>query len=167
MTILCRIARLLLFGFLMATAIGCKKESVPKPSPMDLYHFSKHGELQFLNPEGENVVGIDIEIADTEHKIVLGLMFRRSMHENQGMLFIFPDSDYRSFWMKNTYFSLDMFFVDQQGVIRTIRRETLPLSENTYTSEMPAKYVVEVVGGFAKRHGIEPGYSIEWRRLPD
>ncbi|HNR68401.1 MAG TPA: DUF192 domain-containing protein [bacterium] len=141
---------------------GCEEKSHSTPSPMDLYQFSKQGELRFLNASGDSIARIDIEIADSENKIILGLMFRRSMREDQGMLFIFAEEDYRGFWMKNTYFSLDMLFIDSQGIIRNIHRNTLPLSENVYPSEVPVQYVLEVVAGYANRHLIQPGFRVEW-----
>ena len=73
--------------------------------------FKKQGELRFVSSDGEQKAAIDIEIADDPRKIVRGLMFRDSLAENQGMLFLYLQEDYRSFWMKNTSIPLDMIFV--------------------------------------------------------
>ena len=82
--------------------------SKPKVGPQ----FIKEGELQFLTAEGDSVIHrIDIEIADTPDTRTQGLMWRRSMGDNQGMLFIMEDNEPQSFWMLNTYISLDIIYV--------------------------------------------------------
>jgi len=127
--------------------------------------FDKQGELKFLSPEGEVRASIDIEIADDDFRIARGLMFRDSLAENQGMLFIFPDEDYRSFWMKNTSIPLDMIFVDSDMRIIDIHRFTKPFSEENYHSLEPALYVVEVNAGFADKYHLRIGDKIEWQRI--
>jgi len=129
------------------------------------YEFHKEGELRFLNAEQELITTIDIEIAWDESERELGLMYREKMAENQGMLFIFDDSDVRSFWMKNTIISLDMIFVNEKDQIITIHKHTTPLSEGSYTSTGAAKYVVEVNAGFTDNHQIAVGDRIAWTTL--
>jgi uncharacterized protein len=156
----------IIFIGLLFSALGwsimCADQEQAGQTPF--YSFTKEGELFFFTPDSEQVTQIDIEFADDADEIVLGLMFRRSMRENQGMLFIFDSEAPRSFWMKDTYFSLDMIFVDSNKEIVSIARETSPLSEQNYRSEKPAQYVVEVNAGFAKKHGIVPGYKIDWQQ---
>jgi uncharacterized membrane protein (UPF0127 family) len=125
------------------------------------YMFKKNGELTFIDTSG-SVTKIDIQIAYTEFDRELGLMFRKSMNENQGMLFIFPDIGIRSFWMRNTLIPLDMIFVDSSKTILNIAKNTTPYSDASYTSSGPAKYVVEVNGGYTDRHKITPGDRINW-----
>lgn len=127
-------------------------------------NFDKEGELAFLSENGDTLAAIDIEIADDNAERRIGLMFRESMKENQGMLFIFPDEAIRSFWMRNTYMSLDMIFVNRNDEIVTIQKNTVPLTENSYFSTRPAVYVIEVNAGFADRHGIKVGGRISWKR---
>lgn len=123
--------------------------------------FRKDGELTFLD-SNRIVTKIDIQIAQTEFDRELGLMFRKSMDENQGMLFIFPDVQVRSFWMRNTIIPLDMIFIDSTKTILNIAKSTTPYSDNSYTSVGPAKYVLEVNGGFADRHQIRQGEKVNW-----
>jgi len=129
------------------------------------YDFHKEGQLRFLNTKQELIIAIDIEIARDESEREIGLMYRENMAENQGMLFVFDDSDPRSFWMKNTIISLDMIFVNEKDEIITIHKHTIPLSEGSYTSTGPAKYVVEVNAGFTDNYQIMVGDRIAWTTL--
>ena len=137
------------------------KEDKPK---MDYYNFTKEGELSFSDSLGTSKTKIDLEVADNEYERELGLMKRIEMKENQGMLFIFPDEQIRSFWMRNTLISLDMMFINAAKEIVTIHRNTTKISDQTYPSSKPAMYVVEVVAGFAERHNIQVGDRIDWKR---
>ncbi|WP_290660062.1 DUF192 domain-containing protein [Ignavibacterium sp.] len=129
---------------------------------MEFYTFTKEGELIFSDSLGNTKAKIDLEIADDEYQRQLGLMNRKEMTENQGMLFIFPRQDYLSFWMRNTFLSLDMIFVDENKTIVTIHKNTLILSDTSYPSTKPAKYVVEVLAGFTDKHNIQVGDKIDW-----
>jgi uncharacterized membrane protein (UPF0127 family) len=84
------------------------------------------------------------------------------MEENQGMLFIFPDEQIRSFWMRNTFISLDMIFVNSNKEIVTIHKNTRVLSSESYPSAEPATYVIEVVAGFTDKHNIKVGDKVGW-----
>ncbi|RPI68080.1 MAG: DUF192 domain-containing protein, partial [Ignavibacteriales bacterium] len=126
------------------------------------YAFKKEGELTFYTQDNKPIVKIDIELADTEYDRQLGLMKRKSMKENQGMLFIFPNEEQRSFWMRNTFISLDMIFVNSSKEIVTIHKNTRTLSEQSYPSTAPAIYVVEVIAGFTDKHNIKEGDKIGW-----
>ncbi|MBN1213559.1 MAG: DUF192 domain-containing protein [candidate division Zixibacteria bacterium] len=127
--------------------------------------FEKEGELIFTDKNGDTLVSIDIEIADDDAERRIGMMFREDMEEEQGMFFIFPAEEIRSFWMRNTYLPLDMIFINRDNDIVTIRKNTVPLTENSYFSTGPAIYVIEVNAGFADRHGVRVGDRISWQRL--
>ncbi len=129
----------------------------------DEYHFKKEGELTFYSADSVKEATIDIEIANTEYERGLGLMKRKSMEENQGMLFIFPEEKMQSFWMRNCLISLDMIFVNAQKEIVTIHKNTKILSDQSYPSTKPAMYVIEVDAGFSDRHNIKEGDRISWR----
>lgn len=128
------------------------------------YEFTKEGSLTILSPEGESLTTIDCEFADTDYERYLGLMNRPSMEENQGMLFLFPVEETQGFYMKNTLISLDMIFIDAQRRIVTIHENAEVGTLDTYYSTKPAKYVLETVGGFCKRHGVREGCIIAWER---
>ena len=150
------IAVLALIIFLVFPGIFKKDKS------LDGYTFKKEGELTFYSADNEPIIKIDIEIADNEYERQLGLMKRKSMENNQGMLFIFPDETLRSFWMRNTLISLDMIFINSQREIVTIHKNTTPLSGQSYTSTKPAVYVVEVEAGFTDKYEIHEGDKIGW-----
>lgn len=128
------------------------------------YSFTKEGELTFIKNNGERISQLDIEIADDDEQRMTGLMFRDKMEENQGMLFIFPYETPQSFWMKNTIIPLDMIFINSKQEIVKIHKNTTPYSEQSYSSEKPAQYVVEVNAGYTDKFGIKEGDKIVWRR---
>lgn len=123
------------------------------------------GEVTFLSTEGQKKASILVEIADDDYTRGYGLMFRQNLPENQGMLFIFEEDDYQSFWMKNTPVSLDMIFANSQNEIVHIEKYTEPYSLRSYPSRKPAMYVIEVVAGFSDRYELEAGDRIIWRRF--
>ncbi|MEJ5261831.1 MAG: DUF192 domain-containing protein [Ignavibacterium sp.] len=129
---------------------------------MEYYTFSKEGELVFSDSLGNIKTKIDIEIADDDYQRQLGLMNRKEMKENEGMLFIFPRQDWLSFWMRNTLISLDMIFVNENKQIVTIHKNTRILSDSSYPSTRPARYVVEVIAGFTDKYNIQVGDKIDW-----
>jgi len=133
-----------------------------KDKPLDEYTFKKEGELTFYSENNEQLVRIDIEIADNEYERQLGVMKRKTMKEKEGMLFIFPDETMRSFWMRNTFISLDMIFVNANKEIVTIHKNTRTVSDQSYPSSAPAIYVVEVVSGFTDKFNIKEGDKISW-----
>ena len=94
----------------------------------------------------------DVYIADDEESRATGLMNIKTLPENEGMLFIFPDSQLRSFWMKNTYLPLDIIFFDSSMKFINSHENAQPLNESLrYNSEEPAKYALELNAGMAER----------------
>jgi uncharacterized membrane protein (UPF0127 family) len=126
------------------------------------YTFKKEGELTFTDSLGNVKVKIDLEIADNEYERQLGLMNRKSMEENQGMLFVFSFERLQSFWMRNTLIQLDMLFINKDKEIVTIHKNTKVLSAQSYPSTQSALYVVEVIGGFTDKYSITVGDKIFW-----
>ena len=125
--------------------------------------FTKHGELVFISSiTADTLALIDIELADTDVLRARGLMFRESMPEYAGMLFLMDFEEIQGFWMRNTYISLDMLFVNAEREIVTIHANTTILSERTYFSTQPALYVVEVNAGFSYRNNINVGDFIDF-----
>jgi len=102
-------------------------------------------------------VDFTVELARTPMQQMRGLMFRDEVPPGTGMLFTYDAARPLSMWMKNTPTSLDMLFIDADGVIRGIEAETVPFSETVITSPAPVTAVLEILGGEAERLGIEPG----------
>ena len=100
---------------------------------------------------------IAIEVAETDEEKALGLMFRTQLGDDQGMLFAYGDIHEMTMWMRNTYISLDMVFINADGVIHRIEQSAEPLSDRVISSEGPVAAVLELAGGAAQRLGIKPG----------
>lgn len=124
-------------------------------------NFTKDTELS-LYKNGNLLKIIDIEIADTFEKRSLGLMYRTSMKENQGMLFIFPEEEMRSFYMKNTIIPLDIIYLNKDKEIINVIKNARPFDETSLPSEKPAQYVLEISGGLSDKWGIEAGDTIDF-----
>ncbi|MCB5265762.1 MAG: DUF192 domain-containing protein [Candidatus Cloacimonetes bacterium] len=155
---------------LICTALllgACKKDSSSKDSPENKYPFRKDGTLQFHSPAGELKAEFDIEIVQKEAELLRGLKFRDKMLANQGMLFIFEYVDYNSFWMQDTYLSLDMVFIDQDYKVIHIARDTPPFSEELISPPSPNKYVLELLAGSADKYNLKEKDIVSWQTLKD
>jgi uncharacterized membrane protein (UPF0127 family) len=107
---------------------------------------------------------LHVEVVDTLEKQERGLMFRQSMPENEGMLFVYKEPQEMSFWMRNTFIPLDIVFVGADGIILNIH-QARPLDESVlYPSAGSAKYVIETNQGWFSRHGIRPGDRVIFGR---
>jgi uncharacterized membrane protein (UPF0127 family) len=109
-----------------------------------------------------NDIEFYVELADDDNERAMGLMYRKEMSDEEGMLFIFPNSQYRAFWMKNTLIPLDILYFDQNRKLININENTPPCKNTTtrcpnYPSEKPAKYVLEINAGLSKKHGFRTG----------
>ena len=105
-----------------------------------------------------------VELAETQEKQALGLMFRDSMPADHGMLFIFPAQGLRSFWMKNTRIPLDIIYFDEELKLVSIAENAQPCRTRrcpNYPSEGPAKYVLELNAGKAAELDLRPGDLLE------
>jgi hypothetical protein len=89
-----------------------------------------------------------------------GLMFRKSLAPDAGMLFDFHTADFQTFWMKNTVIPLDMIFIRADGTISSIAPNATPYSETPIPSYEPVRAVLEINGGRAAQLGIEPGEHV-------
>jgi uncharacterized membrane protein (UPF0127 family) len=165
-----RSALILLSCLFLFVNVVCQKE--PEDIKIDTSNqkdsgkikFKKQGEVSFQDTMKNLITKIDVEIAETDDTRHLGLMYRENMQENQGMLFIFPDEDFESFYMKNTIIPLDIIFINAKKQIVKIHKNTVPYSEKSLPSLKPSMYVVEVNAGFTDKYKIKEGEFIDWRR---
>lgn len=128
--------------------------------------FVKEGELTFFSKKtGEKIVRIDIEVAETPMDRGIGLMYRRSMPDMAGMLFIYQHPHPLAFFMRNTYIPLDIIFVDENRQILTIQKVMKTLSDELIPSYNNTKYVVEVDAGFCEKYGVDTGDYVDFLRL--
>src|SRR3954471_15143047 len=111
--------------------------------------------LEIVTKSGVQV--FSVELAKTDKERETGLMYRKEMADGRGMLFDFTPEQEVSMWMKNTFLSLDMIFIRADGRILRIAENTEPQSLRIISSGGPAKGVLEVIAGTAKKYGIQPG----------
>ena len=128
--------------------------------------FKKEGVLKLKKADTDSIIRtLDIEIADNEYETQTGLMYRTTLGVNQGMLFIFPDVSYRSFYMKNTKIPLDIIYIAEDKTIVSFQKNAKPLDESSLPSDAPAKYVLEINGGLSDEWQLEVGDRIDFEIL--
>ncbi|AWX43565.1 hypothetical protein HME9304_00556 [Flagellimonas maritima] len=134
---------------------SCKTET-KQEIKTETITFSKEGSLTISRAETDSILTtLDIEIAESEYETQTGLMYRNSMKDNQGMLFIFPDVAVHSFYMKNTEFALDIIYIDEDLKIASFQKNAQPFNETGLSSKVPVKYVLEVNAGLSDEWGLE------------
>lgn len=105
-----------------------------------------------------------VELAATPQSRRCGLSNRAALDENQGMLFVYPQSDLRTFWMKDTRIPLSIAFLDDAGNIINIEIMSPDQTGKKYHSSKPALYALEVNQGWFRSHGIKTGDQVEIKR---
>ena len=103
---------------------------------------------------------VQVEVADEAHERSRGLMYRQALPTGEGMLFVYPDTKMRSFWMKNTLIPLSIAFIDAEGRILNIEKMT-PKSLVSVPSVAPAQYALEVPLGWFSSHSIVVGDRVQ------
>jgi uncharacterized membrane protein (UPF0127 family) len=107
---------------------------------------------------------LNVEVADTDAKREQGLMFRRTISDDHGMIFLFDREHEITMWMKNTYIPLDMVFIGNDWRIRHIAYDAEPFSTDVISSMRPASRVLEIGAGQAKKLGLAVGDSVMLER---
>ena len=121
-------------------------------------HAAELEPLEIVTKSGVQV--FSVELAKTDEERATGLMYRKELADGRGMLFDFTPEQQISMWMKNTFISLDMIFIRADGRILRIAENTEPQSTRIISSGGPAKGVLEVIAGTAKKYGIAPGDKV-------
>jgi uncharacterized protein len=109
---------------------------------------------------------VTVELARSDEERTRGLMNRRELAPEAGMLFFFSENEQRAFWMKNTLIPLDMLFIDDGGRVVGLIEQAEPLTTSPRDPGVPSRYVLEVNGGWAARHGVRPGDRIQFENVP-
>ncbi|MEL6191760.1 MAG: DUF192 domain-containing protein [Bacteroidota bacterium] len=159
----------LLLGVIIFFA-ACAPESNSQQSttPQEAYEppFTKEGTLTIWEADGvTRIKDIDIEFSRTSKEIMDGMMFRKSMADTAGMFFIMPREEPQSFWMNNCYISLDIVYINSDQEIVSIAANAQPMSKESLPSGRPAKFVLEVNGGFCEKYGVASGNFITYNPL--
>jgi len=113
------------------------------------------GTVRFDTARGPWVVKVEIAADDASR--ARGLMFRRALEPDHGMLFVFPDSEEHPFWMHDTPLSLDLIFLDETRAVVGVVANAAPQTDTPRTVGRPSRYVVEVAAGEAAAHAVGPG----------
>ena len=120
--------------------------------------------IQIQSPDCAHVSRFEVEIATEHAKKLQGLMYRKTMPQNAGMLFLWEKPTHLSMWMKNTYISLDLLFINTRGIITQIHERAIPLSQKYIRAKHPVVGVLEIVGGRARASGVSVGdHILHWR----
>ena len=143
------IAIFAVFAFLFGPATG-RADAAEQTEPLVLV--TEKGRFEFT-----------VEMATPPRQQRLGLMYRKEMDADHGMLFDFGRPREAGFWMKNTLISLDMVFISANGRVHRIAAATTPLSEEVIPSQGAVRAVLELVAGTARRIGLKPGDRVEHR----
>ena len=139
-----------------ALAVACANTPARTPDP---FPNLQQAEIEVAAAGGAH--RFRVWIADDDRSRTRGLMFVREMPADRGMLFIFQVPQPAAFWMKDTYLSLDLIFIDPQGRVLNIARDARPFSLTAIRSDGPIIAVLELLAGTAARIGLAPGDRIE------
>lgn len=136
----------------------------PPPSSTDATPYT--GPKVVLTTEAGDIE-VKVEVVATEAKIQKGLMFRRHLPLDGGMLFLMggPEREH-TFWMRNTLIPLDMIFINRDMTVVGVVENAEPLTETLRTVGKPSSYVLEVNAGFAKQHKIGAGSKVRFENVP-
>lgn len=124
----------------------------------------RYSPLAIETADGRELV-FSVEVADEPRERRIGLMFRREMAEDRGMLFLYDAPQIAAFWMQNTYIPLDMLFIAADGTIVDLHSNAEPLSEEIIRSDRPVDAILEINGGLIERLGIARGDSVRHMAL--
>lgn len=114
-----------------------------------------------VQTQSGRTIAFQVELARTGAEREQGLMYRKRLSADHGMLFVFPAETQAPFWMKNTPLPLDMIFLNREGVVVDLIENAVPFSEALLTPKASYDYVLEVRGGTVTREGIRIGDSVQ------
>lgn len=148
---------------LLLALVSCKEDK--KVIKQTEVHFTKEGALTIYKTSDSSEITLDVEIANTDFDIQTGLMYRVSMEQKQGMLFVFEDEKERFFYMKNTKIPLDLIYINATHNIVSFQENAIPFDESSLPSNLPAKYVLEINAGLINKWKLSVGDSISYSKL--
>tara|TARA_R100000935_G_C2824835_1_gene161722 strand:+ start:1221 stop:1706 length:486 start_codon:yes stop_codon:yes gene_type:complete len=158
-----KIRRYLILGISAGILLSCAND--PKDSSIETpeISFHKEGELYLLK-SGDTLQKIAVEFAESDYEKQTGLMYRTSLGDNEGMLFIYASEAMRSFYMKNTYIPLDIIFYNKDSAVVSFQENARPLDETSLPSTVPAQFILELNAGKVKEWNIEVGDKIDFKK---
>ena len=148
--------RLLVVLLVGACHTQAAEKSVPK---------LPEGAVRFETPRGPWVVRVEIANSDADR--TRGLMYRRQLPPDRGMVFIFPTTEEHGFWMHDTLIALDLIFLGEDRRVLGVVANAAPLTETSRSVGKPSRYVVEVSAGEAAAHAVGPGVQAAFIDIPE
>lgn len=134
---------------LLGSGVGCSRTEA-----------SDRVSLSFVKPDGGTSPSFSMEVVADFPSRQRGLMFRKSLGANEGMVFVFPNDEDHRFWMKNTYIPLDMVFVSKEMRVVGVLSNVPPLTDDPCSVGVPSRYVLEFAAGAMKENGIDTGARV-------
>jgi uncharacterized membrane protein (UPF0127 family) len=113
-------------------------------------------------PESKDAPRLEVELMLSEAHQERGLMYRKSLADDRGMLFVWPEASVHTFWMHNTCIPLDMLFIDDQGYIAGIVENAPTLNDDSRSIDCPVNHVLEVNAGWSRKHGVKAGQRVQF-----
>ncbi len=148
------------------SVLNCKEDQPIKSKDKVVVSFKKEGVLKLKKADSDSIIKtLDIEIADNDYETQTGLMYRTKLETNHGMLFIFPNVQIRSFYMKNTKIPLDIIYINGNKTIVSFQKNAKPFDETSLPSDSPSKYVLEINGGLSDAWQLAIGDRISFEAL--
>ncbi len=154
-----RLKKIIISGVIFGLFFSCADEAKNTSIETDEIQFTKEGELFLLRDE-DTLHKLDIEFAETSYEQQTGLMYRKSMEANQGMLFIYAEEAMHNFYMKNTYIPLDLIFFEKDSTAVSFQENAQPLDETSLPSKLPAQFILEVNAGKVEEWNLTEGDKI-------
>lgn len=166
----------LLAGWLCTAALGCPAHNdtsaaAPRASNDAAHAATSEAPAQgasaasarvVLMPPGRDPITVRVEVADDEAERRQGLMYRKQLDPDAGMLFLFEGPQHLTFWMHNTYVPLDMIFIEPSLRILGVVENAEPLTDSTRDVPGMSQYVLEVNAGFSRQNGLTPGTLVRF-----
>lgn len=125
---------------------------------------NKGPQAHLRTQSGKEVI-LNVEVARTPAQRNMGLMFRKTLPPQKGMLFIFESDQQQAFTMKNTFIPLDMIFIDRSNRIVGLVENARPLTSGPYQVDATSRYVLEVNASFCRQNGLSVGDTVDFRNL--
>jgi uncharacterized membrane protein (UPF0127 family) len=117
-------------------------------------------------PESTDAPRLEVELMLTDEHHQRGMMYRRGLADDKGMLFAWSQPAIHSFWMRNTCIPLDMLFIDREGFVAGIIENVPTLNDEGRSIDCPVPYVLEVAAGWSRKHGVAAGQRVEIEGVP-
>jgi uncharacterized protein len=156
---------------------ACVRKTPPAPPPPPRYRVDPAcpkdpvgspmvpvGHVAF--PESKDAPRLEVELMLTNEHHGRGLMYRRSLADDKGMLFAWSQPAIQSFWMRNTCIPLDLLFIDREGFVAGIVENAPTLNDESRSIDCPVPYVLEVAAGWSRKHGVTAGQRVEIEGVP-